>query len=274
MLALIATVIVSTPGLRGLAVDSTAYIPYPTESPTAAYASTTPAPPTSSPTVVDSAAYTSDPPTQPPTTAYATPPPTAAPIVLIHQKVPDISIDSQDISKYGFDVTVSAIACNKVDVGRLEITAQALDTPVTASKSAQLDLLATDIVMECSANYEYKLDFWPYVPRGDGSVILTAGGGSNVAGRVDVHGLGFGLTAPATLELVPGTCTGQVDVLEQEVHFSGGLSGSILNKFKKEVASVVEKLASNKVCGALSTEIPKLDTSAFSEQLLMLSMMV
>jgi hypothetical protein len=197
--------------------------------------------------------------------------------VLIHQKVPDISIASQEISKYGFDVAVSDIACKKVDVGKLQITAQSLkttpSTPLTgASKSAQLDLLATEIVMECSANYDYKLDLWPYVPRGDGSLTLVAGGGSNVEARVDVHGLGFGLTA--TLDLVPGSCSGKVDVLEQEVHFSGGLSGSILNKFKKEVASVVEQLASDKICGALSTEIPKLDTNMFGDQLLMLSMMV
>lgn len=193
--------------------------------------------------------------------------------------MPDFSLRNQDFTKYSFDFSISSIKCTDVNIGKLEVRARKLTDADKAAysatdKAAELDLTATDIGMKCTAEYDYELDFWPHVPRGGGSVSLAAGGDSKINSKVNVHGLGFGVTAPPMLKMIDGTCSGKVDVLDNTIHFSGGLSGSILNKFKSDMAGVVEKLASEQLCSAVGKILGDLDTGIFSNELMLLNMMV
>lgn len=200
----------------------------------------------------------------------------APPIVFTDQKLPDFIIANQELAKYSFDFQISSIECTNVNIGKLEVRAKKLTEAQTvypaSKKSAQLDLVTTEIGMRCTAKYKYKLDFWPHIPRGGGSIDLVAGGDSSINGQVNVYGLGFGVTEPPKLEMIGGTCKGKLNVVG--IHFSGGLSGSILNKFKTEVGGLVESLATGQLCGAVSKVLGKLDTGIFQNELTLLNMMV
>jgi len=138
-------------------------------------------------------------------------------------------------------------------------------------KQVKLDLSATGIRLKCSATYNYKLDFWPYYPKGSGDVSMVAARDTNVKGAVIIDGLGKA-TVP-TLEMVDGSCEGTIDVLADQIEFSNGITRHVLEFFKGKLASTVQSTAKTQLCGAVTAALPSLDTSMFSNELQMLNML-
>merc|ERR1719329_656182 len=46
------------------------------------------------------------------------------PMVLTNQRLPGFSMEDQRLNEYGFDITISGIKCDGVDIGALDVTAK------------------------------------------------------------------------------------------------------------------------------------------------------
>jgi hypothetical protein len=146
--------------------------------------------------------------------------------------LPDLPFDED-----GFEGSVSSISCSNFVIGSLTLNAN--DTPAST-----VALSANGVGLSCKANWNYKLKIWPHVPDGHGTVDITIGDSSAFSGTMGVSnntGTFTSLSLPA--------CTSNVAV--SGLHFSGGLSGDILNLFKSLIKKTIQKEVNGQVCGAV-----------------------
>jgi hypothetical protein len=83
---------------------------------------------------------------------------------------------------------------------------------------------------------------------GDGNVDISVGDGSSFSGTIGVSnntGVFTSLSLPA--------CSSNVKV--SNLHFSGGISGDILNLFKSIIKKSIEKAVNGQVCSAITTAL-------------------
>ncbi len=161
----------------------------------------------------------------------------ALPLVLAQLsdlKIPDLPFDED-----GFEGKVSSVACQNVDIAALAINANLVDS---------VALAATGLSIACTADWSYKLKIWPHVPDGSGTVSIGVGDGSAFSATLALannSGVFTSLSLPA--------CSASVHV--SSLHFSGGLSGDILNLFKSLIESEIEKQVNSQVCSAVQTAL-------------------
>ena len=166
---------------------------------------------------------------------------TSIAVPLLEQELSSITIPDVPFSQDGFEGGVTAISCQQFKIGAMTLNAN-------AAPSATLALAASGVALSCKASWTYKLKVWPHVPHGHGTVDISIGSGSAFSGTLGISnntGVFTSLSLPA--------CTSNVHV--SNLHFSGGLSGDILNLFKSLIKKTIEKEVNGKVCGAISTAL-------------------
>jgi len=202
----------------------------------------------------------------------------AVPISLQNVGLPSIAIPDQQFEASGFDVTIFGIQCSDVSVGNMEMFVHNVhnlsnNTAKPSGSTLKLKINATNAYLKCNTKYKYRLGFFPYVPRGSGDFSVVAAGATQVSGDVLVRGLSLvpGTTDP-TLELIDGNCTGVVDVLEEEMEFTNGITSAILRQYKSSLARTVEELTGAGLCEALAQEIPNIAPDLYLPQLRLASL--
>jgi hypothetical protein len=152
---------------------------------------------------------------------------TSIAVPLLEQELSSITIPDVPFSQDGFEGGVTAISCQQFKIGAMTLNAN-------EAPSATVALAASGVALSCKASWTYKLKVWPHVPHGHGAVDISIGSGSAFSGTLGISnntGVFTSLSLPA--------CTSNVHV--SNLHFSGGLSGDILNLFKSLIKKTIEK---------------------------------
>ena len=120
-----------------------------------------------------------------------------------------------------------------------------LDLKATAGS---IEMNADGLGVKCTGKWKYELKSWPHLPKGHGSVDVSVGGKSSLLAQIDISNNNENNTV-----VKPGNCKTSVDITN--LHFSGGISGAILNLLKKTRESNVEKALDSTVCKTLGDAV-------------------
>ena len=148
--------------------------------------------------------------------------------------IPDFSFDSS-----GFKGKVSSIGCGGFSVGSAKLASGS-----ASGSTGSASLVVSSVSTSCKAHWQYELKSWPHWPKGSGSVSIDA----KADGTVSVA---CGATSQGQPHLTATTVNVHIDITN--LHFSGGLSGDILNLFKS--------LIKDKISSALQSPVKKALTS-------------
>lgn len=160
----------------------------------------------------------------------------ALPLILAQLK--DIKIPDVTFDKDGFTGGISSIDCKNVQIGKLTLK----------NGATGLALAASGVAVSCTADWNYKLKIWPHVPSGHGSVTISVGGGSSLSATLSISSNGEKYTS-----LALPACHSGVDVTG--LHFSGGLSGDILNLISSLLKSTIESEINSQLCAGVKTAL-------------------
>lgn len=140
--------------------------------------------------------------------------------------IPDITFD-----KDGFKGSLTSMKCTNAALNDLDLKATA----------GSIEMNADGLGVKCTGKWKYELKSWPHLPKGHGSVDVSVGGKSSLLAQIDISNNNENNTV-----VKPGNCKTSVDITN--LHFSGGISGAILNLLKKLIESNVEKALDSTVC--------------------------
>jgi hypothetical protein len=156
-------------------------------------------------------------------------------VPILESELSSITVPDVPFSQDGFEGGITTITCKNFNIGSLALT---------ANTDATVAMAATGVALSCSAHWNYKLKIWPHVPDGSGTVDISIGGGSSFSSAI-----GISNNTGAFTSLSLPSCAS--DVVVSSLHFSGGLSGDILNLFKSIIKKTIQKEVNGQVCSAI-----------------------
>jgi hypothetical protein len=146
------------------------------------------------------------------------------------------------------------------DVNNCHLTAT-ISSPSGGFVAGQgLSISLNGVNLHATCDWSYKLDSWPHVPDGSGSLDATAGGGTAVDATIDVAIVG------GKVVLTVASININIDDFDISIHGSifSWLYDIIVDAFKGDIKNEISDAASNAIKSIIETTLNQVRSESSS----------
>jgi len=135
------------------------------------------------------------------------------------------------------DIFLTQVQCTNVYIEDMILTSN-----VQSDAEIDVDVKIVNLGLRCTFKWRYDFGF-----TGSGSAYIVSTG-NDVDTRIGFYSEDFNNHAPHSSRIE--ACSSQINV--NDIHFQGGISGTILNLFKSSVKGMIEDEVTDMVCEEMS----------------------